>query len=221
MIDNIDTIIFDLDGTLLDTLTDLMESVNYSLEKFGLPIQTKDDIRRNTGNGVEKLVELSVENGRKNPLFSDVLTCFKEHYLIHCNDKTGPYPGICQMLERLKNDGYKMAVVSNKYMDATKELVSIHFGQWIDIAIGANEVYKKKPAKDTVVAAINELGSELNKSIYVGDSEVDIATARNTGIPCIAVSWGFRTHEEQVEAGARVFAENPEEIMSDVKNETT
>lgn len=214
----IDTVIFDLDGTLLNTLEDLHASVNFAMNAHGFKERTLDEVRHFVGNGVDNLIARCIPSGKENPKYEEALATFKKHYIVHCNDKTGPYPGISDMLSKLKREGYKMAVVSNKFMDATKELVALYFGDLVEVAIGASDTLRKKPAPDTVEEALRQLASDKDRSVYVGDSEVDVATAKNSGMECIAVAWGFREKKEQVEAGARIFAESPEEVPDIVRN---
>ncbi len=208
-----DTIVFDLDGTLLNTLEDLRDSVNYALGQADMPPRTLEEVRRFVGNGVLRLMELSVPEGKDNPRFEQVFQDFKEYYSVHCNDKTCLYPYIEELLQELKKRGYKMAIASNKYYDAVQELKNLYFKEYIPVAIGENENIHKKPAPDTVEEALRQLGSKKENTVYIGDSEVDIATAKNTGMDCIAVTWGFRTKEEQIKAGGKVFADDPLEIL--------
>lgn len=208
-----DTVIFDLDGTLLNTLEDLHDSVNYALGKAGMPLRSLEEIRRFVGNGVMRLLELAVPQGKENERFDDVFADFKAYYSVHCNDKTGLYLDVERLLEELKRRGYKLAIVSNKYYDAVQELKEQYFSEYLEIAIGEKEGIRRKPAPDTVLKALKQLGSSKERAVYVGDSEVDIATAANTGMDCIAVTWGFRTREEQIKAGGRIFADSPLEIL--------
>lgn len=206
-------VIFDLDGTLLDTLEDLKDSVNYALGNAGMPLRSLEEVRAFVGNGVRRLMELVVPFGEENSEFEKVFDDFKSHYALHCNDKTAPYPYIMELLEELKKREYKMAVVSNKFYDAVQELRKLYFDGTIEIAIGEKEGIRRKPAPDTVIEALRELGIDKEDAVYVGDSEVDIATAQNTGMDCIAVAWGFRTREEQEKAGGRIFADAPLDIL--------
>lgn len=207
-----DGVIFDLDGTLLNTLEDLKNSVNYALSSCRMPKRSHEEIRHFVGNGVKRLMELAVPDGFENPEFERAFALFKEHYGEHCNDLTDLYPGIRELLETLKKEGFQMAIVSNKYYEGVQALKEQYFKDYLDVAIGEKEGIRKKPAPDTVLAALKELGLQTEKAVYVGDSEVDIATAANTGMDCITVGWGFRTRAEQEEAGAKVFVEKPMEI---------
>ncbi len=209
-----DTVIFDLDGTLLDTLDDLKNSVNYALENNGYPARTKDEVRRFVGNGMVLLIQRALSSDRENPDFDKIFANFKEHYKIHCNDLTKPYDGIMETLELLKEKGVKMAIVSNKGDFAVKELNDIYFKGIIPVAIGEKESegIRKKPAPDTVMKALRQLGSTTEKAVYVGDSEVDLATAENCEMDCILCEWGFREREKLEELGGKVFVKKPSEI---------
>lgn len=198
----IDTVIFDLDGTLLNTLEDLTDSVNYALRLQGFPERTSEEVKNFVGNGVAKLIERAIPNGRENVLYEDTLRTFQEHYALHCNDKTRPYDGILALLDELLAKGFKLAIVSNKFDAAVKELSHFHFGERILTAIGESKKIRKKPAPDTVYQALEELSVTADRAVYVGDSDVDLATARNVPMPCISVTWGFRTSEQLLEAGA-------------------
>ena len=208
------TYIFDLDGTLLDTLQDLAAAVNFALRKNGMEEHSIDDIRRFVGNGVRKLIERAVPDGSKNPRIDEVFADFRSYYMQHSLDATKPYDGITEILQELKQRGCKMAVVSNKMMAATQELVA-HFFPEIEVAIGENEAegIRKKPAPDMVFEALNRLGAEAESAVYIGDSDVDIQTAMNAGVPCISVLWGFRNREFLIEHGAQRFIEKPSEII--------
>ena len=212
--------IFDLDGTLLDTLQDLANSVNYALRQHSMPEHSIDDIRRFVGNGVRLLMERAVPDGARNPQFEDAFVTFRQHYMQHSLDTTRPYDGIPELIHELRNRGCQMAVVSNKMMAATQELVR-HFFPDIPVAIGEHEAagIRKKPAPDTVFEALRQL-TENSPShllapspVYVGDSDVDLATARNSGLPCISVLWGFRSRDFLLAHGATTFAEHPLDIL--------
>ncbi|MGN0031905.1 MAG: HAD family hydrolase [Candidatus Gastranaerophilaceae bacterium] len=208
-------IIFDLDGTLLNTLEDLKDSTNYALEQFQYPQRNLDEIRNFVGNGVKLLIERAIPQGIENPNFEKCLQTFKEHYSKNMYNKTAPYPEIINMLKKLKEKNYKIAVVSNKFDAAVKELCKKYFKDLIDIAIGENEAagINKKPAPDTVFKAIFELNGTVSKSVYVGDSDVDIQTAKNSFMPCISVSWGFRDKEFLIKNGAKIIIDKPNEIF--------
>lgn len=207
--------IFDLDGTLLDTLQDLANSVNYALRQHGMPEHSIDDVRRFVGNGVRLLMERAVPDGAQNPQFEATFATFRQHYMQHSLDTTKPYDGIPELIHELKARGCQMAVVSNKMMAATQELVR-HFFPDIPVAIGEHEAagIKKKPAPDTVFEALRQLAvSQQPIAVYVGDSDVDLATARNSGLPCISVLWGFRNRDFLLAHGATTFVEHPMDIL--------
>ena len=207
-----DTVVFDMDGTLLDTLEDLRDAVNYALRMHGMPERTTEEIRRFVGNGVRKLLVRSVPEGDKNPEFEAVFQVFREYYAVHSNDKTHAYKGVTELLKKLRDAGYAVAIVSNKPDAAVKNLNQIYFDGIVETAIGEREGMDKKPAPDMVWKAIEELGKTKETAVYVGDSEVDIETARNAGLPCISVLWGFRERDFLAARGAQVFAEAPEEV---------
>ena len=213
------TYIFDLDGTLLDTLQDLANSVNYALRQYGLPEHPLDDVRRFVGNGVRLLMERAVPDGAQHPQFEAVFATFRQHYMEHSLDTTRPYDGIVETIHELKQRGCRLAVVSNKMMAATQELVA-HFFPEIEVAIGEHEAagIRKKPAPDTVFEALRQLGlvvgGKTADTVYVGDSDVDIATARNSGLPCISVLWGFRDKPFLLEHGATTFVSTPQELLT-------
>lgn len=209
------TYIFDLDGTLLDTLADLAAAVNYALRQHGMPEHTIDDVRRFVGNGVRKLMERAIPDGEKNPDFEATFTTFREYYMHHSLDTTRPYPGIMETLEALNAQGCRLAVVSNKMMAATKELCQHFFADTIEVAIGENEAagIRKKPAPDTVFEALRQLGEEKDSAVYVGDSDVDLETANNSGLPCISVLWGFRDRDFLIQHGAKTFISAPSELL--------
>lgn len=208
-----DTYIFDLDGTLLNTLGDLAASVNHALRSFGMEERGIDFIRMSVGNGVGNLIMRSVPDGTAVETADKVLAVFKEHYTAHGQEQTAPYPGVLDMLRRLKASGARTAVVSNKFDAATKRLCAHYFSGMIDVAIGESEGIRRKPAPDTVEEAMRQLRASRENAVYVGDSDVDIATARNSRLPCISVLWGFRDRAFLSAHGASVFAESPADIL--------
>lgn len=210
------TYIFDLDGTLLDTLGDLAASVNYALRSCDMPEHSIEDVRRFVGNGVRLLMERAVPDGASNPRFDEAFSVFRQHYMAHSLDTTRPYDGIPEMLAALKAKGCCLAVVSNKFYAATQELCRYFFFDTIDVAIGEHEAegIRKKPAPDTVFEALRQLGAEKDNAVYVGDSDVDVQTARNSGLPCISVLWGFRDRDFLIKNGAETFVSAPSEILS-------
>ena len=186
------TVIFDLDGTLLDTLTDLSNSVNYALREHGLRERSISDIRMFLGNGIRYLMKKSVGNAVDDTHFEEVFQTFRSHYVQHCLDTTQPYPGIMDLLERLKENGIKMAIVSNKLHPAVQELANRFFEGYITSAVGESATVRRKPNPDAVIRALQELQSHRDEAIYMGDSEVDLQTADNAQLPCALVTWGFR-----------------------------
>ena len=209
------TYIFDLDGTLLDTLGDLATSVNFALRTHGMPEHSIDDVRQFVGHGVRKLMERAIPGGEKNPDFEATFATFRQYYMEHSLDTTRPYEGIPETLSELKKRGCRLAVVSNKMMAATQELIRHFFPDIIEVAIGEHEAegIRKKPAPDTVQAALRQLGVGEEGAVYVGDSDVDIMTARNSGLPCISVLWGFRDRDFLLQHGAETFVSTPQEIL--------
>ena len=209
------TYIFDLDGTLLSTLEDLAASCNYALRTNGMPERTIDEVRKFVGNGVKKLMERAIPEGLGNPLFEKAYADFRQHYMQHNLDTTKPYDGIIEMLEELRRRGKNIAVVSNKFYAATQELCRHFFGEkLVSVAIGEREDIRKKPAPDTVFEALKQLGVTADKAVYIGDSDVDIETAKNSGMPCISVLWGFRDRQFLIEHGATTFATSPVDILN-------
>lgn len=211
---NYDTVIFDLDGTLLNTLEDLADGVNHVMEENGYPKRTLEEVRHFVGNGIRRLMEQAVPETVSGDEFERVFEEFKSYYTEHCQIKTRAYDGIMRLLETLKKQGYDMAIVSNKNHAAVCELNEIYFKEYINVAIGQKDGIRKKPAPDTVIQALKELGKEKETAIYVGDSEVDFATAKNSGMDCALVTWGFRTQNELAEFEPTVFIDQPEELLA-------
>lgn len=211
-------IIWDMDGTLLDTLDDLKDSMNAALTEFGLPQRTRDEIRSSVGNGIMRLVELSVPGGKEHSQFEEIFSFFKEHYGKNCRNKTKAYDGLEKLLPELKAGGLRMAIVSNKIDSAVKELAGIYFGETIDVAIGETIGNRKKPYPDMVIEAMRILNAESGDTVYIGDSEVDLKTAKNSGLDCISVSWGFRSKQELQALGAKTIVDKPEELADFLEN---
>ena len=208
------TAVYDLDGTLLNTLDDLYISMSHALESNGCPPRTEDEIRSFLGNGMKVLVRLSLPEGSAPELEEAVAASFKEHYAAHCEDHTGPYEGIPEMLERLRAAGVRLAVVSNKGDFAVQELIARQFPGAFDAVLGECEErgIRKKPAPDMVEAALERLGGSREGLVYIGDSEVDLQTAANVGCPCVICSWGFRSREQLVADGASTIVDTPDEL---------
>jgi phosphoglycolate phosphatase len=209
-----DTIIFDLDGTLLNTLEDLRDSLNDILIKNGFESRSLEDVKRFVGNGVKNLVRLSIPEYCSEEELTLILEAFKEHYKNNMQNKTRPYNGIMELLLDLHRYGYKLAIVSNKFDTAVKSLSNTYFGSLISVAIGETAQIRRKPAPDSIYTAVKELGSDLSKAILVGDSETDVKTAKNAGIPCIGVTWGFRCREVLRAEGADFLIDTPRELLT-------
>lgn len=206
-------VIFDLDGTILNTLDDLADSLNYALGKNGMQERTADEVRCFVGNGVQKLIERAVPEDTNEAQKQNVLACFKEHYKLHCADKTRPYDGVKEQILKLRQKGCKTAVVSNKSDFAVQSLCQDYFPELFDYVVGEREGIRRKPWPDSVFEVLEKLGIEKEEALYVGDSEVDIKTAQNAGIDLAAVSWGFRDKNFLKEQGAEKIITAPEEIF--------
>lgn len=206
------TAVFDLDGTLLDTLEDLYLATNTALERHSLPRRSCDEVRLFVGNGVEMLIRRAVPAGTDEETVLAVLADFTTTYAAICEDHTRPYDGILDMLAALRERGIRVAVVSNKFDAATKKLCKKYFGDLVEVAIGERAGVRKKPAPDTVNEALRELGVTLEGAVYIGDSDVDIRTARNCGMPCISVTWGLRDEGFLMENGASILIHTPTKL---------
>ncbi|SHO46150.1 HAD family hydrolase [Anaerocolumna xylanovorans] len=209
-----DTILFDLDGTLLNTLEDIADGVNHALRKMNFPERTLEEVRQFVGNGVVMLIKRAVPDGTSEELTNTCLTYNKEYYSTHVNAKTRPYEGIMPLLKELKEKGYKVGVVSNKYDSAVKDLSRLYFSDYIGIAVGNRTGVPTKPAPDCVYSAMEELGSSPEATVFVGDSDVDVRTAHNAGLTCIGVSWGFRGRAFLEKAGADIVIDSPGELLT-------
>lgn len=208
------TIIFDLDGTLLDTLDDLTNATNAALRAFGQPERTREEVRSFVGNGIKKLMERAL--GERVDLLDEGLETFKRYYGEHCAEQTKPYEGILPLLEELRKRGTKTAVLSNKADFAVKKLAEEYFPNLLLMAVGENEAagIRKKPAPDSLFAVMKALDSAKEDTLYVGDSEVDVQTAQNAGVDCLCVTWGFRDREFLQEQGGKRFVNDPMEILN-------
>lgn len=209
----IKAVIFDLDGTLLDTLQDLSNAVNAALEQEHMPQHSVDEVCQFVGNGVKKLMERAIPDRENNPAFARTYQYFREYYAAHCKENTKLYPGIEELLEELEACGIKTAIVSNKMDPAVKILNEDYFSGKMDAAIGESEEVPKKPAPDMVHKALEELQIAPKEAVYVGDSDVDIETAKNSGLSCISVTWGFRSEAFLKEHGATQLVHKPNEIL--------
>ena len=205
-------VLFDMDGTVLDTLDDLADSVNRSLREFGLPEVSRFQVGQSLGNGAKYLIRHCLPEGSDEALCERVLSFYKPWYDAHCRIKTKPYDGILQLMETLRADGVSQAIISNKPDSAVQELAEAFFPGLMDVVIGESPAVKRKPSPDTVLAAASQMGLMASDCVYIGDTEVDLETARNAGMDCIPVSWGFRTEEQLRAAGAEEIIRSPEEL---------
>ncbi len=209
----IKAVLFDLDGTLLDTIEDLADSLNHILAEYGLPVHTVAEVRQFVGNGIPKLLERAVSPDTSKEQIGEMYRQFLAWYQIHCRVKTKPYQGIPELVAELKRRGFRLAVISNKADPATRELIAHFFGGWFDFVLGATESRKLKPDRAMLDAALDALSLDAGEAVYVGDSQVDIETAGNAGLPCISVTWGFRSRETLLECGASMLADTPGEVL--------
>lgn len=207
------TVIFDLDGTLLNTLEDLGDSVNFALKSFGYPTRTYEEVKSFVGNGIKDLLTKAVPIGTDEETTLRCLQAFKNHYKTNMQNKTLPYEGIIALLKELNSKGIKLGIVSNKYDFGVKNLNKYYFKDLIPVAIGEREGVRKKPAPDTVLTAMKELGSKKEECLYVGDSGSDMITAKNAGIKSVGVTWGFRDAESLRESGAIFLINSPKELL--------
>ena len=209
-----DTVIFDLDGTLLNTLEDFTDSVNFALALQGFPGKKLEEIKSLAGNGAARLMELSMPAGINNRQYKKCLADFENHYSENMHNKTGAYSGVSELLRRLSAENYKMAIVSNQFDRSVKELSQSYFGKYIKVAIGLAENVSKKPAPDSVFKVLAKLGATTDRAVYVGDSEVDVKTAKNSGIICVGVTWGLRDRKFLEQTGADYIIDKPEELLA-------
>ena len=209
----IKAIVWDLDGTLLNTLDDLANSLNFALTAYNLPQKTIQEVKKAVGNGVALLIARCIKDGKDNPKFTEILQTFKEHYSKNSAIKTAPYTQINATLQTLKTSGYKLAVVSNKFENAVKELCNKYFPNTFDVIIGETPQIKRKPAPDMLFEAIKLLKIKPEEIYFIGDSEVDLQTAKNAEIKCLSALWGFRSKEILLANGATNFLNTPKEIF--------
>ena len=206
-------VIFDLDGTLLNTLDDLHAAVSYALEALFLPPRTKDEVRIAVGDGIGNLIARSIEDGKQNPKFEECLSLFRAYYETHNAVFTAPYEGILPLLTTLRQNGVRIGVVSNKIDPAVKALCARYFPDMIDYAIGEREGIRRKPCPDSLLECLKALSVSPDGALYVGDSEQDILTAKNADIACLSVTWGFRDPNVLLAAGATTLIRTPDEIL--------
>lgn len=206
--------IFDMDGTILNTIDDLAGGVNHALAMAGLPTRTVDQVRSIVGNGIFTTLKLCAPEGTSDEKLAELHTYFAPYYEQHRADKTRPYDGIPELLQKLKNNGIKTAVVSNKSDISVKPLAEQYFPGLFDTAMGVTASIEKKPAPDMANIIIKNYGFDKKDVVYIGDSEVDIMTAQNTGIDCVCVTWGFRGRERLEKLGAKNIAETCDEVFA-------
>lgn len=207
-------IIFDLDGTLIDTIQDLNIAINVALKKYGFPTVALDKTRRDIGNGVKKLIERSLPSDIDKKTYDDVFKTFKEYYVLHYFDNSFPYPGIKDILLELKARGYRLAVLSNKFNEGANKLVNFYFESIFDLIIGQLENYRPKPYSDLTNLLLLKLGVSKEDSLYIGDTEVDYLTAKNAGIDVILESYGYRTKKQLLElTDAKLIIDSSEDLL--------
>ena len=205
-------VLYDMDGTVLDTLGDLVNAVNYTMEHFGCPARGDKEVMSFLGNGAKNLISCSAPTGTAPEKIDEMLEFYLPWYNSHCTILTAPYEGIIELMQELRAQGVKQAVISNKQDSAVKPLAARYFPGLLESALGESETVKKKPNPDAVLAALRELGVDKADAIYVGDSEVDVQTAKNAGMACAAVSYGFRSEEELLAAGAEHICHSVKEL---------
>lgn len=211
--ETIKAVLFDLDGTLLDTIEDLADSLNHILTQYDLPVHTVAEVQQLVGNGIPKLLERAVSRDTPKERIGEMYRQFLAYYQTHCRIKTKPYAGIPELIDELKHRGFRLGVISNKADPATQELIARFFAGQFDFVLGATEGRKLKPDRAMLDAALTALSLSAGEAVYVGDSQVDIETARNAGLPCISVTWGFRSRETLLENGAALLADTTEEVL--------
>ena len=207
-------VLFDMDGTVLDTLADLTNAINHTLSDYGMPLLEKRQVAQYLGNGAAYLMSRAVPEGTPDALREEILRAYQPWYDSHCAILTAPYPGIVPLMKALREAGVKQAVISNKQDTAVKQLAAQHFPGLLETAVGESETVRRKPNPDAVLAALREMGVEKRDAVYVGDTEVDLRTAENAGLACAVVGWGFRTEEQLHEAGARRIFRSAEELQA-------
>jgi phosphoglycolate phosphatase len=208
--------IFDLDGTILNTIDDLSCSVNYALSKSNLPHRSLQEVQSFVGNGIRLLIERAVPRGTPVSITDIVFSDFCDYYKLHCADKTKPYEGILEMLKNLKENNIKIAVVSNKADFAVQELCARYFDNMFDIVMGEKKGINKKPSPDEVNKVLEILNEDKKNTVYIGDSEVDIQTSKNANVNCISVDWGFKSHQFLLQNGASKIVSNPKELLNEI-----
>ena len=207
-----DAVLFELDGTLLNTLTDLTAAVNHTLRQYGYPARTADEVREAVGNGVRRLIERTLPGGAADPRMEEALAAFKHYYTEHCDVLTRPYEGVLEAVTALHEAGLKLAIVSNKNDEAVRALARTYFGSLVNVAIGGQEGMPRKPAPQMPQAALAALGAVPERTLFVGDSDVDLETAQNAGMDCMLVGWGFRDAKALAALRPRYLVADPAEM---------
>jgi len=207
-----DAVLFDMDGTVVDSLADITDAVNYAMRHFGMAERTPEQVRSHLGNGARRLLAGLLPDAAE-AFLEEMLACYLPYYAVHTGDRTRPYDGILPLMEKLKAAGIRLAILSNKPDAAVQPLVETYFAGLVELAVGERAGVRRKPAPDMIDAAANALGVDRGRCLYVGDSEVDVATAANAGIDCAAVTWGYRSREELLRAGAKTIIDRPEELL--------
>lgn len=210
-------VIFDMDGTILNTLDDLTHATQYILAQYHFPTRTKEEVRQFVGNGIHKLIERAVPTATSNEVIDEVFEEFVKYYRLHCKECTQPYDGILDLVEYLKDHDVKVAVVSNKEDGAVQRLSDEYFPGLFDISVGERKGIAKKPSPDSVNEVMRVLNIDKKDTVYVGDSEVDIQTANNADIDQIIVEWGFRDKEVLIQNGAKVLVKDVNELKESLK----
>lgn len=207
------TVLFDMDGTILDTLDDLTDSVNHTLRELGYSERTREEVRSYLGYGSRYLIEQALGTAAEIKTVDEAFRIYRVWYGEHTQRKTKPYDGIADVMRELRARGIRVAVASNKPEAMVKKLCEYHFPGLVDAAVGDVEGRRRKPQRDMIDAVLAELGASYSGAVYIGDTEVDVQTAQNADLPVIAVGWGFRAKEQQCAAGATVFADTPEDLL--------
>lgn len=208
--------IFDMDGTILNTIEDIADAMNYCLKLYGMPERSLSEIKSFVGNGIRKLVERAVPNGTDPGTIDEINTIYIKYYKEHCAIKTRPYDGVCEVLKKLRDEGVLTAVVSNKADIAVKQLCKEYFGGLFDYSLGDQEGIRRKPDPESVELVMSHFGVDRDEAVYIGDSEVDHQTAQNAGIDVIMVSWGFREEDFLRSIGAERIIHEPQEILKEM-----
>ena len=207
-----DTVLFDLDGTLLNTLRDIADSLNYALARNGQPVRSREEVRAFIGRGIRMLVAQALPQGERDPRYEAIMADYRAHYAVHGCDQITVYPGIKPLLHKLRERGTALAVVTNKPHSDALPMIGKYFGALLPLTVGKKPEAAAKPAPDSVLAAMKILGADPARTLYVGDTEVDLQTAQNAGIPCVLVSWGYRDRAQLETLGALAVIDAPEEL---------